>query len=265
MASEYWVDGADIEAPDGSVLVMAGTQLPEVPAPRTTSITVPNRSGVIAAPYHVFGTFKVALNVLACGPTRAAADAAWRGVLTRLMAGGRLIQLDYRPAGAPPRTTQAHFVSASTPTLWRSSFVNPKEFGVEAAIVLESVEGAWRDISPVTAAASDLSALNGGTLPVTDAQLILLPASPHTRVTDQVSGSSVSWAGTVPSGRSVLVDCGAYRASSVAGTTWTPSGTDVSSGLSMSAGGFRLTPGSDGRTRVTVEGGSAMVRARRAW
>ena len=98
---------------------------------------------------------------------------------------------------------------------------------------------------------------------------MLAPSANEMVIKDVTSGSTLTWKGSaVPAADDrIIVDVQNYSAYRQTSTDWPvlDNAVDVSGQISMSAGGFRLTPNSDGQVRLTVTGGSGYVRARRAY
>lgn len=260
MSSEYYLNGIDLDQP-GKWRVMHGTLLPEVPSPRLESTDVPFRSGIIDGAGQKVGTFKVTVAFMVEGADRGELDRNWYALVARLRASNRLASLQHRPAGAAPKEAIVRLVSVSQPA-WRYG-----EWAIDATAVFEAVEGVWKDTAPVEANLSDLSALKGGSAPITDALLRLYPTSNLVTVKDKESGTNLTWRGSVAGGQRLLVDVARYEAWKIDADQWAAgSGAKgASSGLSMSSGGFQLTPDSEGNVSVEITGGTGVIRARRAY
>ena len=260
MSSEYYLNGADLDQP-GKWRVMQGTLLPAVPSPRLESTAVPSRSGVIDGAGVKVGTFKVTVAFMVEGTDRGDLDRNWHALVACLRSSNKLAALQHRPAAAAPKEAVVRLVSLSQPQ-WRYG-----EWVIDTTAVFEAVEGVWRDVEPVEANLSDLSALSGGAAPITDALLRLYPTSNLVTVKDKGSGTVITWRGSVDGGQWLLVDVARYEAWKIDADRWVAgSGAQVASaGLSMSPNGFQLTPDSEGRVAVEVTGGTGVIRARRAY
>ena len=260
MSSEYFLNGADLDSP-GRWRVMKGTLLPEVPAPRLESTEVPSRSGVVDGPGKRVGTFKVTVAFMVEGADRGELDRNWYALLARLRSSGRLAALQHRPAGAAPKEAAVRLVSVSQPQ-WQYG-----EWAIDTTAVFEAVEGVWKDADPVEANLTDLAALKGGAAPITDPLLRLYPTTNIVTVKDKESGTSLTWRGTVTGGQRLLVDVARYEAWKIDADRWAAGNgaQDASSTLSMSPGGFQLTPDSEGNISVEVTGGTGVIRVRRAY
>lgn len=260
MSSEYFLNGVDLDAP-GKWRVMKGTLLPEVPSPRLESTAVPSRSGVVDGAGKRVGTFKVIVAFMVEGTDRGELDRNWYALLARLRSSGRLAALQHRPAGAAPKEATVRLASLSQPQ-WRYG-----EWAIDTTAVFEAVEGVWRDVEPVEANLTDLSALKGGAAPITDTLLRLYPTANIVTVKDKESGTSLTWRGSVNGGQRLLVDVARYEAWKIDADRWAAGNgaQGVSAGLSLSPGGFQLTPDGEGNVSVEITGGTGVIRARRAY
>lgn len=114
-----------------------------------------------------------------------------------------------------------------------------------------------------------MTQLSGGTAPITDALLMLAPSANEMIIRDVTSGSTLTWKGSaIPAATDrVLVDVERYTAVRQTSPDWEVLGNsvDVSGQISMSAGGFRITPDSEGQVSLQVTGGTGYVKARRAY
>lgn len=260
MSSEYALDGVDLDQP-GRWRVMEGTLLPAIPAPRLSSTEVPSRSGVLDGVGEVWGTFTVTIAFMVEGTSRAALEQNWIALQARLRGVSRLSTLTYKPDGVGARDALVRLQSIAQPTY------RHREWIIETVAVFEAVEGVWKDREYTVQALSDMKFLSGGSAPIADAQIMLLPTSNAVTVLDQVSGTTLSWRGTVTGGQRILIDVATYYAVKQAHDGWNiaPTNTDVSGEINMSPGGFRLTPGPDGKITVLVTGGTGYARARKAY
>lgn len=260
MSSEYSLDGVDLDQP-GRWRVMLGTLLPSVPSPRLTSTEVPYRNGVIDGVGQKFGTFIVTVGFMVEGDTRAALERNWIALQARLRGVSGLSTLRYTPEGVAPREARVRLQSISQPTY------RHREWVIETTAVLEAVEGVWKDVNPTVVSFDDLTNISGGSAPITDAQVMLMPTTNAVTVFDTVSKSSLTWRGVVTGGQRVLVNTAAYSAVRQESDGWeiASSNVDASAEISMSPGGFQLAPGPDGKIKVEFSGGTGMIRARRAY
>lgn len=259
--SEWRVDGVDLDDARGRWCLTDATDLsPAWPAPRLASVQVPGRDGVLAMAPGGVEPVSVALGVLVrdSGRGRAGLDENLRA-LGALVRGRRLLEVEHLPAGGPPRRAVARLSGSVSPT------VRWAEMVATLTLVLEVPGGLWRDVTVVEAGVSDLSALAGGVMPVPDPLVLVSGVTGPVAVRCGVCGGVVSWTGSPVSGRSLLLDPAAYRATWTAGSWSASGGSDVSAALSLSASWVGLCPGGDGALDVTVSGGTARIRARRAY
>ena len=80
-------------------------------------------------------------------------------------------------------------VSVSQPS-WRYG-----EWAIDTTVIFEAVEGVWKDVSPVEASLTDLSALAGGAAPISDAVMRLSPTANTATILDVTSNTSLTWRG----------------------------------------------------------------------
>lgn len=240
---------------------MQGTLLPAVAAPRLHSTEVPIRSGILDGAGERVGTFKVTVAFMVEGADRAGLDRNWQALMAFLRASSRLTALQHRPAGASPKEALVRLVSVSQPS-WRYG-----EWAIDTTVIFEAVEGVWKDVSPVEAPLTDLSALAGGAAPISDAVLRLSPTANTATILDVTSDTSLTWRGVAAAGRHLLVDVAAYSAWRQESDGWEPAqgAVDASPEISMSPGGLTLTPNHEGKIVLKVTGATGHIRARRAY
>lgn len=257
--SEYAVDGHDMDDPAGRWRLTSATTLPTWGAPRLPSVEVPGRVGVLPLPAMSTAPSTLVLGLLVTdsGLQRNGLDQNLRALGVLLRPVGRLVTVRHSPAGGPVREAGARLSGSVQPVLY------PASSAATVSVTLELPEGVWRDPVATEMASTDLSRINGGVAPVRDPLVLVTASASPVVVTDRVSGSSMTWSGQLRPGSRLLLDPARYRAAWTTGT-W-EGGSDVSSDLSLSAGGFALTPDAQGRHEVTVVGGNALVRARRAY
>lgn len=264
--SEYRLDGTDLDDAAGRWRLTDVTTLPTLGAPRLSSVTVPGRNGVLpiapttVAPIEVTLGFMVT-DAAASGQTgRRGLDENLRALYARLRRVGEMSDLVHYPAAGTPKRHAAVRVSASIePKLYPAANV------AEVKVVLEAPAGVWEDVDSTTSDAADLAGLDGGVMPITAPLVLAVPSADGSplRVVDVVSATSLQWSGARVASRTLLIDPASYRA------TWTNNGwsggEDVSAGLSISSPPFAITPDVQGHHAVTVTGGTAQIRARRAY
>lgn len=260
MSSEYALNGVDLDRP-GKWRVMQGTLLPAVPEPRLTSTEVPFRSGVIDGAGGKVGTFKVTVVFMVEGESRGDLDRNWQALMARLRNSGQLARLQHRPTGGAPKEAVVRLVSVSQPQ-WRYG-----EWAIDTTVVFEAVEGVWKDETAVEVPLTDLSRLDGGSAPITDALLKLTPTGNTCTIVDQASGTSLTWRGTMESSQRLLIDVGKYSAWRQVSERWYPlqGAFNASAEISMSPNGFQLTPNHEGKIILQVTGTMGTIQARRAY
>lgn len=266
MASEYTLNGVDLEDAKGRWFVMKGTHIPGVAAPRNASVEVPLRNGVLPASTASWGTFKVTVSLMvtdardgALGGGRAALEDNWQALMT-ILHSPTLMTLGYKPAGMTERTTKVRVSGISDPSFHYGGLI------YETAVIFESLSGIWKDTAVKTMDSNLLAPIDGGSRPITDA-ILLATAYTGTvlKVTDVVSGSWISWSGTVPENKNVRIDCAAVTARFVAPGGWDEPGDDASKGLDLSPRGFAIWPDPAGAYAVKRSGGYVGLRASRSF
>ena len=266
MASEYTLNGVDLEDAKGRWFVMKGTHIPGVAAPRNASVEVPLRNGVLPASTASWGTFKVTVSLMVTdardgvlGGGRAALEDNWQALMT-ILHSPTLMTLGYKPAGMTERTTKVRVSGVSDPSFHYGGLI------YETAIIFESLSGIWKDTAVNTMDSNLLTPIDGGSRPITDAVLL---ATAYTgtvlKVTDVVSGSWISWSGTVPENKNVRIDCAAVTARFVAPGGWDEPGDDASKGLDLSPRGFAICPTRPARTPSNGPAGYVGLRASRSF
>lgn len=260
MSSEYSLNGVDLDQP-GKWRVMEGTLLPAVPSPRLESTEVPFRSGIIDGAGLKVGTFKVTVAFMVEGADRADLDRNFQALMARLRTSNKLATLQHHPSGSSPREALVRLVSASQPS-WRYG-----EWAIDTTVIFEAVEGVWKDAVAVEVPLTDLSRLAGGAAPITDALLKLTPTGNTCTITDQMSGTSITWRGTMEPGQRLLIDVARYDAWRQVSERWEPAPGVPSraSEISMSPSGFQLTPNHEGEIALQVTGAAGLIQARRAY
>nr|DAK24352.1 MAG TPA: hypothetical protein [Caudoviricetes sp.] len=269
----YTLDGKDLDDPRGRWVLESGTALPTWGEPRLTSVDVPGRFGVLAIPATVTNAQTVLLKfrvfswsdggVSRCKGTLTDLDANLRALMNRLRVLGRLPVLGFTPDGGTLRVAEVRLKGAVEPEF------DPEALTVALAVTYEISDGMWHDPQPTVQQLTDTKRLDGGTAPIVDAALMLAPSANEMVIKDVTSGSTLTWKGSaVPAADDrIIVDVQNYSAYRQTSTDWPilNNAVDVSGQISMSAGGFRMVPNSDGQIRLTVTGGTGYVRARRAY
>ena len=271
--SMYTLDGRDLDDPRGRWVLEHGTHLPTWGEQRTTSVVVPARFGVLPIPATVSGPQTVLLKfrVFAstdglssrCRGTLTDLDTNLRALMNRLQVLGRLPVLGFTPNGGTLRVAEVRLKGSVEPVYDADSLT------VALAVTYEIPDGRGHDPQPTVQELTSIGQLAGGTSPITDALLMLAPSANEMVIKDVTSGSTLTWKGSAIPATSdrILVDVQRYTAVRQTSTDWEVLGNavDVSGQISMSAGGFRITPDQDGKAALQVTGGSGYVKARRAY
>lgn len=299
MVAMYSINGQALDDAQGRWVLTDSSELSTWGAPNRASVEVPGRMGALPVAPEGLGVATVTLGLTVfsypsattrCHGSQADLDRHLRALVVQVLRPYEIVTLTYN-WGGEPRTTRARLTNAITPKF------EPRAGVATLTAVYEVLDGAWHGSEWVMPSPS-LALLDGGVLPVMDAVVELAPAPGSSLVTvrDTVSGSSMTWTGTAAAGQSVLVDVARYSAALGVRTglpateeallALVPAGTperraraltlawpksvfttvkDVSAGLSMSSGGFRLTPDAAGHYAVGVVGGTATVIARAAY
>ena len=271
--SMYTLDGKDLDDPQGRWVLESGTNLSSWGEPRLTSVDIPNKFGVIPIPSTALGAASVVLKfrvfswkdggVSRCKGTLVDVDENLRALVNRVLVLNRLPVLGFTPAGNTVRVADVRLKNALEPEY------EPESLTASLTVTFEIPDGQWHDPNPTVQPLTDMKLLAGGTSPIGDAMLMLSPTGTEMVVTDVVSGSTLTWKGpaAIPATDRILVDVNAYTAYQQTSVGWDVLGNakDVSGQISMSYGGFRLTPDTAGKVAVTVTGGSGYVSARRAY
>ncbi|PHP52597.1 hypothetical protein [Actinomyces ruminis] len=252
--SEYQLDGHDLDDPQGRWLLTDATTLPSWGAPRLVSTEVPGRTGVLPTVPTSADPITITLGLLITdsGMGRPGLDANLRALAVMFRRHDRLLTLTHSPAGAPAREAMVRLSGAIEPEFY------PAGSAAVLLVVLEAPSGLWRDVDEAVAPATDLSALDGGAMPIPDAVLRVTPSAQRIVIQDAVSGDTLAWEGSLVSGATLIIRPAEFAA------VWSTEA-DATAGLSLPAHGFNLTPDSTGHHGLTVQGGVVEVVARRCF
>lgn len=255
----YSLDGTDLDDVRQRWVLAEGTTLSTRGEPWNASVDIPGRFGVLPIAPSVLKSATVALkftvfswsdgrNGNRCKEGLEVLERNYQDLLRRLYAFGRLQTLRYTPKGAPVREAAVRPTSSVEPAL------DPHSETITFAITYEIVSGLWRGTEDIEAPLTDMSKFDGCVMPISDGKLMLEPASTSCTVRDNVSGTSLTFNGSLNGGERLLVDVARYRAWKNPSSGW-----DIQSGarsadgeISMSPGGFRATPNADGRISMTL-------------
>lgn len=243
MAVMYLVDGIPLIDPAKRWWLDHQTSRRALPAIRSTSITTPQRHGATFSPGDPLEVTTMGISIVV---TDRDADGIPGGVaqveanmeyLTALLVNpSKLLRIEQRTAPGETRVAYGTVAVGSEPQPQGSRLLQYlMQFVVRIPGVFWS-DGAGpqvaMDPAPTATGLINLSNLHGGSAPITDATVSLLgPFNGKASVTDPVSGTGLSWQGTVPAGTYLFLDAKSLRAwTSPSSGAWF-SGTDVSSGL----------------------------------
>ena len=264
MSSEYYLNGAPLDDPEGRWLVMDGTLLPSIASPVNISVTIPRRDGILPMPTTSYGPATVTIAFMVqdtvngrLGGGRGALDANFNLLLSRLRFRDALAPLGYYPAGGESRSAMVRLQSISSPV-----YYHPEKI-IEITAVFEIPSGAFRSDHVYTMPDNDLSQLDGGAMPILDPLFKLVPTKTSVVIEDAHSRSKITWNGPLKAGKHLVIDPDSYWAEWTDGA-W-EGGEDASSGLSITSRGFRLTPDLNGHYASYMFGGSGQVRAQKVF
>ena len=268
----YSLDGTDLDDPVGRWVLAEGTTLSSRGEPWNASVDVPTRFGVLPIAPSVLKSATVALKFTVfswadnhdgsrCKGGLAQLEQNYRDLLRRLYAFGRLMTLQYTPAGQPVREAVVRPTSSVEPTF------DPHSETITFTITYEIVSGLWRGTADIVDSLSDMSKFNGCVMPIPDGKLMLEPTAQTCTVRDNVSGTSFTFTGSLNGGERLLVDIARYRAWKNPSQEWeAQQGARAADGeISMSPGGFRATPNADGHISMTLTGTTGRFRGRMAY
>ena len=220
---------------------------------RRNMLTVPGGHGNVVMGLPIFEEPIVALEFAQTGyASQSAVEAAQNDLIALLAAPGLTVT---RVAGSLSLTAPARLTSFSPDTL---SYGRGALAKASLAIPSVFLKGASSDLNPGAASFTDFNfaTLAAGNAPVTDAIARFSGPGTGANISDTVSGTGLSWTGTLASGSYLYLDAANVQAwTSTSATQWTKGGTDVSGGLSYPvAGPLQIWPimsASDPAVRVT--------------
>lgn len=268
----YSLDGADLDDPLGRWVLTEGTTLSTRGEPWNASVDIPGRFGVLPIAPSVTKSATVALKFTVfswadnrdgsrCKGGLARLENNYQDLMRRLFAFGRMQTLQYIPAGQPVREAQVRPTSSVEPSLDAHSET------IHFAVTYEIVSGLWRNTVDIVDHLSDMSKFNGCVMPIPDGKLMLEPTAPTCTVKDNVSGSTLTFTGSLNGGERLIVDIAGYRAWKNPSIEWEiqPNARSADGEISMSPGGFRATPNADGHISMTLTGTTGRFRGRMAY
>ena len=247
MDCQYAINGQKLDARYCRVLV--GSSWLAGVSPRRDVVTIPGVNGSVASPYSpVFDERELTIKIGIAGESsytqeinRIAALCAQSSVTVSRMVGGVMQSAVCELKSLAPDGDEV---------LGR----------IEQLTAVFAMPGVWwRGASYKTASGSFRQA---GNAPITDA-IIRLSAAQTTSITDNLTGTGVSWSGNASG--NVFLDPLNLRAWSGDADAW-DGGVDVSAGLDWPAGGpLQLLPDQSGNVGVTVKGAGITIRYRDSW
>lgn len=268
----YSLDGADLDDPLGRWVLTEGTTLSTRGEPWNASVDIPGRFGIMPIAPLVTKSATVALKFTVfswadnrdgsrCKGGLAQLEKNYQDLMRRLFAFGRMQTLRYTPAGQPVREAQVRPTSSVEPAL------DPHSETIHFAVTYEVVSGLWRNTVDIVDHLNDMSKFNGCVMPIPDGKMMLEPTAPTCTVKDNVSGSTLTFTGSLNGGERLIVDIARYRAWKNPSIEWEiqPNARSADGEISMSPGGFRATPNADGRISMTLTGTTGRFRGRMAY
>ena len=273
----YLVDGVG----DGARRQLTGqSEYRPAVSTRGDLIVVPGRHGAVPAGVARLEASTLALEWEVWGATATQMEAE-REALVSLLAHPAGVTITRRLDGAGGQVAAARLKSIGAGT---AQYATPLTV---VPAVFEIPAGVWRDAAATTtaavAAATDvtaaLTALAGGSAPITDAVVRVQGPATGITVTDVVSGTGLSWTGALAAGEYLFMDAAALTARrTTSSTAWDAGGTAVSGTLDYPAAGPLLlwprmaaTDPTDRRVTIRVTGTgraattAVTIRARRAY
>ena len=254
----YSLDGTDLDDLRQRWVLAEGTTLSTRGEPWNASVDIPGRFGVLPIAPSVLKSATVGTR---CKEGLEVLERNYQDLLRRLYAFGRLQTLQYTPKGSPVREAQVRPTSSVEPVL------DPHSETITFAITYEIVSGLWRSPVYIVDHLSDMSKFNGCVMPIPDGKLMLEPTGTSCTVRDNVSGTSITFNGSLTGGERLIVDVARYRAWKNPSIEWEiqPNARSADGEISMSPGGFRATPNADGRISMTLTNVSGRFRGRMAY
>lgn len=269
----YSLDGVDLDDPKGRWVLADGTTLSTWGEPWRVSVDIPNRFGVLPIPAKVLkpGTVVLKFQVFSwadnprldqsCKGGLNQLEMNLRSLMSRLAAFGRMQTLGYTPQGNLLKVADVRLTSSLEPQFL------PEAQQASLAATFEVASGLWRDPQPTVVNLTDTRALNGGSLPIPDPWVLLSPTSRSCTLKDNVSGSTLTFNGSLSGSETLLVDVASYRAWKNPASDWEVRGAakHADADISMSPGGFIIYPDANGNVSLSVTGATGYIRARRSY
>lgn len=121
-------------------------------------------------------------------------------------------------------------IAEAKPAAISDPIMTPRYALLSATLTIPS--GVWR--GPLEGWEADtlvgehnVSSLEGGSRPVTDALVLVTGPAQNLRITDVATGAVLVYSGTIPAGQKLLVDVAAWRATLGADVSWDSAGADA--------------------------------------
>ncbi|MEU8195227.1 hypothetical protein AB0C10_15750 [Microbispora amethystogenes] len=226
----YFLDGVPLDHPAGCWRLKKGTKRRPLPGVRAVNLNVAGRSGDIPVLGLDFEATTLPLVFTVYTRTTAGASGDAEDLEANVEALGallgtrhRLMDLKY-VVGSMVRVAAVTIETSSDPEYYYDA-------GFARITALVRVPGVfWRDeadatwIGTATGSGQIVTTLAGSTGPITDAVLQVSGPAVNPSIKDVATGCTVSYSGTVASGKYLLIDCGAMVAATVSSDTFALSG-----------------------------------------
>lgn len=263
MANNYWINGRALEDSQKRWMVMEGTKIPSIGSVRSSSVSIPNRSGVLQTPPRGSDPMQVAINVMVTDLGGRGGwhqlQLNWDALMAICRPFNKMSEIQWRPDGMGIRTAKCRLAGGVEPVFDRGAMT------YDATLIFEIPSGCWQDVTAPEMAVSDMSKIRGGSAPITNPLFIVQNPGVVVAVQDYMSGRRLAWAGSPKAGKMLLLDPDNWRASWLDAKQWTHTTDDASFGLDMGAFGFALHPDYAGVYTAQASGGQWTVKAARSY
>lgn len=268
----YAINGVELHDPSNGFELKDGTEYAPALSPRTVTIEIPGMHGALPFWEDPLSSITVALTVRVLGATDDVLRTRWNTLISLLGNGtNQPIELT-RTRGTEVDYAEAKLVSTTAP-----------EFNVvgwiQTTIVLMIASGRWGSEfveDPLTIPGSDQESqiALASSMPVSDMLVRVQGPLSTVTITDNVSGTGISWGGAVvvPMSNYLIIDMSTMNAYIRNDSAWTAAGTNVSATLVFTGNGpLTLTSqttstGKESSVTVTASGHSGStaltIRAR---
>lgn len=269
-----------IEGVDGPWTVLSGTMYRPPVTVRRASVYLPGQHGSMPAGGVLFDEPILTFEFLVEGATPAALELNVQSFVSLLSRPGDLVVT--RLVGGQTHEASGRLVSMSDPEFYPAG----NAVVIDVTVALPGVF--FRPPAPSTStlieagmsvSGAPVSSVTGSTAPVTDAVVRVTGPLTYIQVTDDLTGTGLSWAGTLTASQYVYLDAGALTARvSTSSSAWSSGGSVANSGLDYPpAGPLVLWTGphegdvTDRRATISLTGTgmtsatAVAVRARRSY